>query len=233
MNDMKKEIKLREELINNRNKWKEAYYKNKLNLIGIQENVSDVLKPVIDPLKSIEKTQSQNQNTQSQNQNNQLQIYSKQYLKTLNTDPIPNVTRKLPYGIKPEIFKNTDPPKFEIGGKSIPIDLKNGTFEIDNYKIPISQKLINLINGDDNKFEKYKNKHYINYLHILEFVKEGSDRIPKRMENLRKHVKNITSMESILDEVTDSENDNIDDENVYNLGFISYNCKLFYKFSFR
>ena len=53
MDEIKKELKLQDELIKNRKKLKDIYEKKRLNLIGIQEDVSELLKPVIEPLKRL------------------------------------------------------------------------------------------------------------------------------------------------------------------------------------
>lgn len=204
MDLIKKVLKLQDALIMNKKKLRNENIKNRLHLIGLQEKVEDVLKPVIDPLKKIDESQ-QNLKEQITNQqtSNQLAIpniqpqQQAQPIQILNTDPIKGVTEKLAPGIRPAIYKNRNPPEFHIGKKEIPLNIYTGNFEFVLYdviqKIPIRQNLINLINGDDEEFTKYDNEDYIDYYKILLYVKsdDKQHRYPKRMKKLNQKIDEI------------------------------------------
>lgn len=222
MDELRRQIELQDQLIQNKRKLRNRNHKNRLHLIGIQEKVEDVLKPVIDPLKKIDEGQQslKEQISNQQNQSNQLaiqpplpapiantqQIQQYQPIQTLNTDPIPGKTEKLTYGIRPQIFKNRNPPEFYIGNRKIPINLDTNTFDLkmndETIKIPIRQNLINLINGDlftyhenDTEYFNYEYEDYVDYSTLLNYVKGKGKKPIKRMKELEKE---ITDFENLL-----------------------------------
>jgi hypothetical protein len=220
--EIKRQLKKQAELVNLQNIIRNKNIEGSLNMSGMQENISHLLKPVIQPIKEVkEELSSMKTDPTPSSSTNQTSLVPTQHapISRLNTDPILGVTTKLAEGIRPTIQKN--PPRFMIGKREIPINIDEGVFEIDldgkTYKIPITQNLINLINGDDENFDKYNDIDYSSYYFILLYAKEGTTgKLPKRMKKLEQIVmeeQERRKQEPIVEEPDDEEpDDDYDDE---------------------
>jgi len=237
--ETKERLKLQDELLARRKRIRASYEKNRLNLIGVQTKVADVLKPVINPLKKIDERQQQ-----LANQSNQLALTPQQkqyqYFKSFNVKPLPllGITDKLNAGIRPGISENDDGQyQFNVGKKIIDINFNTEIINIGTEenpkKIKLTQDLMNLINGDDGEiirpgikdknnkdikdpdkvFTKYENHDYIDYYDILVHVKGRNSNWGERLKMLDKKVEKILAEE--IDDISALDVD-VDEEDLSN-----------------